>query len=554
MRLLKGIFSKVDQLLTGRRPVDDELFDELEELLIQADLSIHTATKLVDALREATRKDRLSESGQIKAKLKELLQAILAPNGETGLRQPTERPAVYLFVGVNGVGKSTLMKIPAGIYPPDSGAILCRGNLFAPKNPRDSMRMGIGMVHQELSLAPDVSVAENIFIGSEMAARLFVDWRSLHSRAAEMLSDFCLAIDPAAPISSLSVGYRQVIEVLKALASNPHIIIFDEPTSSLEAQETALVLDTIRKLAARGIAVVYISHRMDEVFAVADRITVLRDGVRVGTWDAPSVDREQIVNAMVGRELTELYPPKAASVGAELLRVENLTRAGKFANISFTLHAGEILGFSGLVGSGRTEVMRAIFGADPPECGSIFLNGTPMRLRSVNDAMKAGMAYLPEDRKVDGLFLERSVEDNILSGNFDKCSRKGMMISELSRSLATESCQRLSVRARDIDQEAGSLSGGNQQKVLLARWLATAPKVLIVDEPTRGVDVGAKGEIHRMLRDYANAGNGVIVISSEMPEIIGLCDRIIVLHEGSIAGEMAGSEATEAKLINLAVA
>ena len=461
---------------------------------------------------------------------------------------------VHAVVGENGAGKSTLMKIAAGIYPANSGSMTFEGKDFAPRDPRESIRAGIGMVHQELSLAPDVSVAENIFMGSESTRGLFVDWRSLNSRAARMLSDFCLAIDPSTPISSLSVGYRQVIEVLKALASNPRVIIFDEPTSSLEAQETALVLDTIRKLAARGIAVVYISHRMDEVFAISERITVLRDGIRAGTWDAAEVTREQVVNAMVGRDLTELYPPKAEGTDGELLKAEGLTRAGKFTDISFTLRKGEILGFSGLVGSGRTEVMRAMFGADPLDSGSIFLDGGKISVRSVRGAMQAGIAYLPEERKVDGLFVERSVEDNVLCGNLERCSRSGVMLSDLSRSLAADYCRKLSVRARDIDQEVGSLSGGNQQKVLLARWLATSPKVLIVDEPTRGVDVGAKGEIHRMLRDYANAGNGVIVISSEMPEIIGLCDRIIVLHEGAIAGEVPGSDATEEKLINLAVA
>lgn len=467
---------------------------------------------------------------------------------------------IHSVVGENGAGKSTLMKIAAGIHAPDAGTMLLDGRPHAPRTPRDAIVAGIAMVHQELSLAPDVSVAENMLIGSKSGKGAFMDWRGVNSLAAKTLSEFGLDIDPTAAVSSLGVGYRQVIEILKALAMDPKLVIFDEPTSSLEAHESALVLDAIRRLASGGIGVVYVSHRMDEVFSISDRITVLRDGILVGTWNAKDVAREHVINSMVGREMTELYPAKAdrstlslSKGGNELLRVEALTRRGAFSNVGFTLHRGEILGFSGLVGAGRTEVMRAVFGAEPAEGGSVFLAGKPVRFTHVSDAMDAGIAYVPEERKTDGLFLERSIEDNVLAGNFDQCSRGWWMRAELSRGLADELCTRLVVRARDTDQETSSLSGGNQQKVLLARWLATKPKVLIVDEPTRGVDVGAKGEIHRMLREYADAGNGVIVVSSEMPEIIGLCDRIVVLHEGTVAGELSGEDATEEKLVRLAV-
>ena len=409
------------------------------------------------------------------------------------------------------------------------------------------------MVHQELSLAPDVSVGENILVGREPRRGPFIDWAELHRRAADMLQDFRLDIAPTALVSDLGIGYRQVVEILKALASDPKVIIFDEPTSSLEAQETTLVLQTIRTLASRSIGVVQISHRMNEVFEVADRVTVLRDGDLVCTRDKSSATMDEIVNAMVGRELSALYPPPAESVGSELLCVEHLTRKGAFRDISFVLHRGEILGFSGLVGAGRTELMRAIFGADPLDAGAIYVEAKPLRARSAHDGMRVGMAYLPEDRKTQGLFLDRSLEDNVVSASLDKCSRHGMMRADLAESLAHTYSDRLSIRARDITQEVRSLSGGNQQKVLMARWMATEPMILIVDEPTRGVDVGAKGEIHRMLRDYANAGHGVIVVSSEMPEILGLCDRIIVMHEGVIVGEMPRAVATEESLINLAV-
>ncbi|MHB0998645.1 MAG: sugar ABC transporter ATP-binding protein [Armatimonadota bacterium] len=460
---------------------------------------------------------------------------------------------VHALVGENGAGKSTLMKIASGIHMPDTGRISVNGQEMAFKNPHDAGRAGIAMVHQELSLAPDLSVAENIFVGRSPVNGKFMGWQELNNRASGMLSDFCLAIDPTETVSSLGIGSRQVVEILKALAADPKIIIFDEPTSSLEAQETELVLDTIRKLANKGIGVVYISHRMDEVFGAANRITVLRDGELVATKFIENTNREEVINLMVGRELREMYPDRAEKTGMEMLKVENLTKNGVFRDISFSLKKGEILGFSGLVGSGRTEVMRVIFGADQADSGIIHIDGEKISPKSVKEAMDAGVAYLSEDRKSLGLFLDRSIEDNIVCANLDRCASGRMMSSTMSRSLAEEYSEKLKIKSQGIDQEVRSLSGGNQQKTLLARWMSTQPVILIVDEPTRGVDIGAKSEIHKMLRDYANSGNSVIVVSSEMPEIIGLCDRIIVMHEGRISGEIPGATATEEQLIQLAV-
>lgn len=460
---------------------------------------------------------------------------------------------IHALVGENGAGKSTLMKIAAGIYAPDAGKIAVDGKVEVFRRPHDADRVGIAMVHQELSLAPDLSVAENIFAGKSPVQGRFMGWGALNRRASEMLRDFGLEIDPREPVSSLGIGHRQVVEILKALAADPRLIIFDEPTSSLEAQESSLALDTICKLREKGIGVVYISHRMDEVFQTAGRITVLRDGALVCAKPITETTREEIINLMVGREMKELYPDRTNKTGGEILRVEKLTRSGVFRDVGFALRKGEILGFSGLVGSGRTEVMRAIFGADRTDSGTVKVNGALTSIRSVKDAMNAGIAYVSEDRKALGLFLDRSVEDNIVSASLDRCAEGGMMKSSLSMSLAQEYTGKLKIKARSIDQEVKSLSGGNQQKTLLARWMATRPKALIVDEPTRGVDVGAKGEIHRMLRSYANEGNGVIVVSSEMPEIIGLCDRIIVMHEGVMSGEIPGLGATEEQIIQLAV-
>ena len=459
---------------------------------------------------------------------------------------------VHALVGENGAGKSTLMRIAAGIHAADEGRTTFCGREYTPKSPSDALKAGIVMVHQELSLAPDLSVAENILAGRPPRRGWLVDWRRLHERASRMLAEFCPAVDAAAPVASLNLGYRQVVEILKALAWEPKVMIFDEPTSSLETHETELVLAAIRKLKAKAVGVVYISHRMDEVFQSSDRITVLRDGCRVATWDTAETPRSAVLVAMVGRHLADRCYTRSGAVGLPLLSARGLSRQGKFQDVSFTLRQGEVLGFSGLVGAGRTELMRAIFGADPLDSGTIVVDGRPQRFRSIRDAVRAGIAYLPEDRKTEGLFLERSLEENLLCGNLQRCSERGVLRKAKSRALAEECCSRLEIKAHGVEQEARTLSGGNQQKVLLARWLATSPHVLIVDEPTRGIDVGAKAEIHRLIREYAAAGHGVIVVSSEMPELIGLCDRILVMHEGRLAGEVAGEATTEQDLIRLA--
>jgi ABC-type sugar transport system ATPase subunit len=445
------------------------------------------------------------------------------------------------------------MRIAAGTLPADAGRMVFAGRDFAPRSPADALRAGLAMAHQELSLARDLTVAENILAGREPRRGWFVDRKALFGRAAAMLAEFCPAIDARAPAGSLGAGYLQVVEVLKALAWEPKVVVFDEPTSALEAHETELVLGTIRKLRERGVGVVYISHRMDEVFGVSDRITVLRDGVRVASWATSEVTRAEVLKAMVGRDLTQLYPDKAAAFGDVLFTATGLRLPGSAHEIGFSLRRGEILGLSGLLGAGRTELMRAIFAADPLAAGTIELEGRRARFRSIRQAVEAGIAYVPEDRAAQGLFLDQSVQDNILCARLERCSRGGFLRPALCRDLADEYTLELHIVLRDPGQEMRTLSGGNQQKTLLARWLAASPKVLIVDEPTRGIDVGAKVEIHRLLRDFAATGRGVIVVSSEMPELIGLCDRILVLREGRLAGEVAGPAATEQALIHLAM-
>jgi len=459
---------------------------------------------------------------------------------------------VHALIGENGAGKSTLMRIVAGIHAPDRGAINFCGRAFSARNPADALRVGIAMAHQEMSLAPDLTVAENILAGLEPCRGWFIDWKELRRRAGQMLEEFCPSIDAAARVGSLGLGHLQVVEILKTLAWQPKVIIFDEPTSSLDVQEAELVLETIRRLKAKSAGIVFISHRMDEVFRVSDRITVLRDGRVAGTWNREAVSQTEILRAMVGRELKQMYPAKAERVGDVLLSVRRLTRRDQFHDISFELRHGEILGFCGLVGAGRTALMRAIFGADDFDAGEVALEGKPQRFRSIQEAIEARIAYVPEDRKQQGLFLDQSVADNMLCGNLKRCSPGGIINKRICEALTAQYRQELRIIAASLQQEIRTLSGGNQQKVLLARWLATAPKVLIVDEPTRGVDIGAKAEIHRLLRQFAQAGKGVIVVSSEMPELLGLCDRILVLHEGSLTGEVDGRTGTERDLIYLA--
>jgi ABC-type sugar transport system ATPase subunit len=460
---------------------------------------------------------------------------------------------VHALVGENGAGKSTLMRIAAGIYQPDSGAMLYTGLPYAPQDAASALRKGVAMVHQELSLAPDLAVAENIFAGKEPARAGIVRTREMRRCAKSLLTEFGLDVDPAVTAGSLSLSQRQLVELVKAKAANPRVLILDEPTSALESQETKLLLDAVRRFAQSGVAVAFISHRLEEVLAVSDRITVLRDGHRVVTWPAAEATRDGMVAAMVGREGAGMYPARGSSPGEEVLRVEGLTHRGAYEEAGFRLHRREILGFAGLVGSGRTELMRGLIGADPVERGDLWFCGKRGRFRDVAQAVAAGVVYLPEDRRSHGLFLDRSLEDNIICASLDQCSRYGTMRAPLCRGLASRMLAKLDIRARGIDQEMRYLSGGNQQKVLLARWLATAPSVLIVDEPTRGVDVGAKAEIHRLLRDHAEQGAGVIVVSSEMEEVLGLSDRIVVMREGRVAGELDAAVTTDQDILSLAL-
>ena len=461
---------------------------------------------------------------------------------------------VHAIVGENGAGKSTLMKILGGVYQPDAGAITLLGKPVTIQNPRHAQTLGIGIVHQELNLFPVLTVAENVLVGRQPAdgPLRFVNWPDSYTATREYLRLFDLDVDPSAPLQDLSIAQQQVVEIARALSQQACVLILDEPTSALTEHETTLLFRTIRRLRDEGLGIVYISHRLDEVFAISDRITVLRDGQRVGTVDTGQSDVPSLIRMMVGRQLSDLYGHSAGSTAGEALRVEGLSSRGHFAEISFALQRGEILGFAGLIGAGRTEVARSIFGALARDAGAIYLEGREVRINSPKDAMRLGIAYLSENRRRDELFLGMDVRENISVTHLKRFSVFGFVRRGREAAEANSYVDQLRIQTPGLDQRVRNLSGGNQQKVVLARWLAIRPKVLIVDEPTRGIDVGAKAEIYALLHHLAAEGVAILLISSEMPEILGLSDRIIVMHEGRITGEMARAEATEERIMTYA--
>lgn len=460
---------------------------------------------------------------------------------------------IHAVMGENGAGKSTLMKILAGVYTADTGEIRFEGRPITPANPREALALGIAIVHQELSVVPTLTVAENIFPGRLPTNRLgMVKYRELFQNAGRMLENLHVAVDPRAPMEMLSIANQQLVEITKALSSNCKVLILDEPTSALTDREAEMLLALLRRLANSGVGIVYISHKIKEIFEVADRVTVLRDGKYVGTRSIKETTPDEVIRMMVGRELGDFYPQKNQTAGEALLEVRNLQLPGSNVGNSFMLYKGEVLGFAGLIGSGRTELMRAIFGADPKIGGEVFLHGSSVNINSPKQAIELGIGYLPEDRKAAGLFLDMSLKLNIEATVIAEVSNGGFVIPNKERVLAEQSVQQLNISTPSVEQEIRRLSGGNQQKALVAKWLSIKPKILIVDEPTRGIDVSAKKEIHFLLRRLAEEGVGIIMISSELPEVLGMSDRILVMHEGAIAAEINAADATEENIIKAA--
>lgn len=460
---------------------------------------------------------------------------------------------IHAVMGENGAGKSTLMKILAGVMLPDAGELRLEGKPISFLSPHQALDHGIAIVYQELNLVPTLTVAENLFPGRLPTGVLgMVRYGALFRNAKQALSNLSIDIDPRALVGELSIAHQQLVEIAKALSRQCKILILDEPTSALTDREADLLLALLRRLADEGMGILYISHKLKEVFALADRVTVLRDGKYIGTQSISVTTPDVLIRMMVGRDLGTLFPHKSREIGKPIFAARDFRVPGFNARNCFELRQGEILGFAGLIGSGRTELARAIFGAEAKIEGQIILDGTPIEIDSPKAAIEHGIGYLPEDRKTAGLFLEMSLRLNVAATVLRDVSGGGFVLPARERAVAERAVERLGISTPSIEQEARRLSGGNQQKTLVAKWLAIKPKILIVDEPTRGIDVGAKREIHFLLRNLADTGVGVIVISSELPEVLGLCDRILVMHEGAIAAEFQGDDATEELIMRAA--
>jgi len=462
---------------------------------------------------------------------------------------------VVALLGENGAGKSTLMKILAGAYHKDAGHIFLKGAEINPRTTAHSQDLGISTIYQEFTLTLNQTAAANIFMGREprhgglLAPLHLVNRRKMERDAGELLRRVRARVDPAALVGDLSVAERQQVEIAKAMAIDAQVIIMDEPTSALGADETHSLFEIIRQLRARGLAIIFITHRLEEVLEISDRIIVLRDGERVGTLTTASASVEQIIRLMVGRDIDALFLKEVVPIGESVLAVDRLTRHGVVEDVSFDLRRGEILGFAGLVGAGRTETMRLIFGADAKDSGYIWLDGHEVEIGSPQDALRHGIGLVPEDRANQGLVIENSVLFNMIMPTLARFARLGWVRRGLARRAATVYVDRLRVRTPSMEQTVKNLSGGNQQKVVLAKWLMVNPKALILDEPTRGIDVGAKAEIHQLMVELAKQGIGIIMISSEMPEVLAMSDRIVVMHEGRIAGILQRDEATQERIM-----
>ncbi len=466
-----------------------------------------------------------------------------------------ERGEILALVGENGAGKSTLMRILNGVFAPDAGQILWNGQPVTLHSPHDAQRLGISMIHQELALIPYLDVGKNIYLGREPRGSLpgTVNWAKLYEQARQQLDRLGLDLDPRRQVRFLPLAQQQMVEVAKALSLDARLIVMDEPTSSLTEREVETLFQQMRVLRAQGVSVIYISHRLEEVFAIADRVAVLRDGSLVGCRPVADLTPEQVIRMMVGRELSQVYEKGGeASVGDVVLAVEHLSREGAIQDVTFRLHAGEILGVAGLVGAGRTELAETLFGVHPATSGTIRLNGQEVTIQRPAQAIRNGIALVPEDRKAAGLFLRMNVATNIVMALLGRLAQWGIIPWARVEQIARDFVERLDIRTPSLQQRVRNLSGGNQQKVVIARWLTLEPKVLILDEPTRGIDVGAKAEIYRLMHQLAGRGVGILMISSELPEILGVSDRVLVMREGRLVGEFDPRTATQDDLMSAA--
>ena len=461
--------------------------------------------------------------------------------------------SVHVLCGENGAGKSTLMKIIDGVYQADEGEILLNGEPVKINNPLDAKNHGIAMIFQELSYVPDLTLEENLVLGDWPKSGAGIDWKAIRKRTVSLMEQEGLHYAPDVKLRSLSVSDIQMLEVLKAVSHDAKIIIMDEPTSALTGKEVETLFGKIEDLKKRGVSIIYISHKMDEIFRIADEITVFRDGKSIITKDASEFDIDHLVEYMVGRKIENQYPKAEIPIGDTLLEVQGLTQPGVFEDISFYVNAGEIVGFAGLMGAGRTETMRALFGLDPCEKGTIRIRGKEVTIKNTRQAIAQGLAMLTEDRRRTGIVPILSVKYNTTLASLKKIIYGGILHRDAEMKLVREACDSMRVKTPDYDTTIANLSGGNQQKVIFAKWLIRNPDVLIADEPTRGIDVGAKYEIYELMNKFAADGKGIVMISSELPELIGMCDRIYVISSGRISGELKRSEFSQEAIMQLAV-
>lgn len=463
------------------------------------------------------------------------------------------RGEVHALVGENGAGKSTLIKVLTGAIQADSGEIDLEGTVHSGFSPHEALfDLGMTAIYQEFNLVSDLTVAENVFFGKELTRGPFINMKKMSSETEKILDRLGMKINPRTLVKHLSVAYQQIVEIAKAVSQNIKILIMDEPSAPLAKNEVEHMFELVRALKKEGVTVIYISHRLAEAFELSDRITVLRDGKHIRTMDTNQTNRQELISLMVGREIGETYPEKKYDSDEVILEVRDLSTENLLKNVSFELHKGEILGFGGLVGAGRTELARAVFGADPTTSGTIFLEGKKVHVRNTSHAIGVGIGLIPEDRKQHGILAEMTVKQNISFSAYRNINTFGLIRGREEERIASDFKLKLNIKTPDLNRKVKNLSGGNQQKVVLSKWLATQCKILIFDEPTRGIDVGAKQEIYGLIKDLAEEGKGIVLISSELPELLGMCDRVIVMHEGEVTGAFMKGEATQDKILDYA--
>ena len=464
-----------------------------------------------------------------------------------------ESGEVHALMGENGAGKSTLMKILTGVYTKDAGTVLVDGKEVNYKNPQEAEKAGIVFIYQELNVMFDLTVEENLFMGKEIHGKFGIcDKKAMQKKAQEALNILGVNISPKTVMAELSVGQQQMVEICKALMADAKVIIMDEPTAALTQSETVALFKVIESLRKKGVSMVYISHRMEEIFELCDRITVLRDGSYIGVKNIPETNMNEIVKMMIGREIGERYPSRNVKIGKEVLKVKELTRKGTFHDVNFSVRAGEVLGVSGLMGAGRTEIMQAIFGNLSYESGTIEIDGKEVKISNPRQAMEHGIGFITEDRKTEGLMLDKSIRENISLCNLRRISKSSVISREAEKNMVAEAIKDLHIKCFGSYHECNNLSGGNQQKVVLAKWILTNPKILILDEPTRGVEIGAKKEIYSIINKLAAQGVAIIMVSSELPEVLGMSDNIMVVREGEVRGIISYEEANQERVMTLA--